>query len=506
MFLSSRCDAGRRQRQLRDLLAPRHGHVPPAVRRAERRSHRRHQAREPREVRLARGGRGHPRRTAIRLQSREATTGRIWGCDSTRPSSSSIRTRRLSPGNSATPTTCCSPTIARPGGGELVLDHARQHRGRRQGDRDRRHAFDWQGDVSPDLTLEQLVHLRSPRQGLHRAPILPREVARHLPRLHREDPAPQRLGINAVELLPVHEFYVDDFLLARGLDQLLGLQHGRLLCARVLVRAPAGRPAARSPSSRRSSARCIAPASRCILDVVYNHTGEGNELGPSLMFRGLDNTSYYSLTGPPDAPRRYYMNFTGCGNSLNFDSPAVIRLVMDSLRYWVEVMHVDGFRFDLASVLGRREDGSFRSTAPFFDAVSQDPVLNRAILIAEPWDIGTYQVGNFPGRLVGVERQFPRHGADVRQGRRRPAGRPGLAAHRLGRPVRRRRAIGVQQRELRHLSRRLHAARSGVLQPETQRGERREQQRRQSNDNNSWNCGVEGPTDDPARARAAPAA
>jgi glycogen operon protein len=131
--------------------------------------------------------------------------------------------------------------------------------------------------------------------------------------------------------------------------------------------------------------------------VVYNHTGEGNEMGPSLSFRGLDNISYYSLTGPQEAPRRYYMNYTGCGNSVRFDSPACIRLVMDSLRYWVEVMHVDGFRFDLASVLGRgQQEGDFRSSAAFFGAVSQDPVLSRVFMVAEPWDIGTYQVGNFP--------------------------------------------------------------------------------------------------------------
>ena len=181
-------------------------------------------------------------------------------------------------------------------------------------------------------------------------------------------------------------------------------------------------------------------------------------MGPTLCFRGLDNLSYYSLTGPADAPRRYYMNYTGCGNSLNFDSPAVIRLVMDSLRYWVEVMHVDGFRFDLASVLGRGEqDGIFQSSASFFDAVSQDPVLNRAILIAEPWDLGTYQVGNFPGRLVRMERTIPRHDATLRQGRRRPAGRRGLAADRIGRPVRRGRPLRLQQRQLHHLPRRLHA-------------------------------------------------
>src|SRR4029450_8080166 len=133
-----------------------------------------------------------------------------------------------------------------------------------------------------------------------------------------------------------------------------------------------------------------------------------------MSFRGLDNPSYYSLTGPPDAPGRYYMNYTGCGNSLHFDSPAVIRLAMDSLRYWVDVMHVDGFRFDLASVLGRSaRDGNFQSSAPFFDAVSQDPLLNRAIMVAEPWDIGTYQVGNFPvdwsewnGKFRGAGRRW----------------------------------------------------------------------------------------------------
>src|SRR5262249_48014331 len=121
----------------------------------------------------------------------------------------------------------------------------------------------------------------------------------------------------------------------------------------------------------------------------------------------------YSWTGPADQSRRYYMNYTGCGSTLDFYSPAVIRLVMDSLRYWVEVMHVDGFRFDLASVLGRDESGGFRSMGPFFDAVAQDPVLNRAILIAEPWDIGTYQVGNFPvdwsewnGRFRDTVRRF----------------------------------------------------------------------------------------------------
>ena len=160
---------------------------------------------------------------------------------------------------------------------------------------------------------------------------------------------------------------------------------------------------------------------KVILDVVYNHTGEGNELGPSLCFRGFDNAAYYSLTGPADAPRRYYMNYTGCGNSLNFGSPPVIRLAMDSLRYWADVMHVDGFRFDLASVLGRAcHQGSFEVLSPFFDAVSQDPILSRVILVAEPWDLETYQVGNFPvdwsewnGRFRDTIRRFGKGDAGV---------------------------------------------------------------------------------------------
>jgi glycogen operon protein len=132
-----------------------------------------------------------------------------------------------------------------------------------------------------------------------------------------------------------------------------------------------------------------------ILDVVFNHTAEGNECGPTLSFKGIDNRTYYTLTGPENESGRYYMNYTGCGNSVNVANRHVIRFIMDSLRYWVEVMHVDGFRFDLASVLGR-EGWGFDSSSGFFDAVSADPVLNRVKLIAEPWDLGTYQVGNFP--------------------------------------------------------------------------------------------------------------
>ena len=131
-----------------------------------------------------------------------------------------------------------------------------------------------------------------------------------------------------------------------------------------------------------------------IMDVVYNHTCEGSELGPTLSFRGLDNASYYRLM--PD--RRYYVNDTGTGNTVNVDHPMVLRMIMDSLRYWVEVMHVDGFRFDLCSTLGRVDEGGFDRGAAFFDALRQDPVLTKVKLIAEPWDIGPggYQLGAFP--------------------------------------------------------------------------------------------------------------
>ncbi len=282
-----------------------------------------------------------------------------------------------------------------PGGGEGVQDRrdntASVPRSIVIGD-----GFDWQGTTSPDLQLEQLVIYEVHVKGFTAHPSSGVKDRGTYLGFIEKIPYLQKLGINAVELLPVHECYVDDFLLQKGLTNYWGYNS-------VGFFAPES-----SYSTRRTPGCQVAEFKtlvrelhkagiKVILDVVYNHTGEGNEMGPSLCFRGIDNTAYYSLTGPGDAPRRYYMNYTGCGNSLNFDSAAVIRLVMDSLRYWADVMHVDGFRFDLASVLGRSgEYGSFAASSSFFDAVSQDPILNRAIMIAEPWDIGTYQVGNFP--------------------------------------------------------------------------------------------------------------
>ncbi|MEL6203763.1 MAG: glycogen debranching protein GlgX [Pseudomonadota bacterium] len=202
----------------------------------------------------------------------------------------------------------------------------------------------------------------------------------------------QKLGITALELLPVQAFLTDSFLHKKGLVNYWGYQTLGFF-------APDTRYMAGSEVAefRQMVDRLHGAGIEVILDVVYNHTCEGNQLGPTLCYRGLDNASYYRLHGDG----RYYVDDTGTGNTLNIDHPIVLRMVMDSLRYWVSVMGVDGFRFDLASTLGRREErhgGGFDRGAAFFDALRQDPVLSAVKLIAEPWDVGPggYQLGAFP--------------------------------------------------------------------------------------------------------------
>ncbi|WP_375262117.1 glycogen debranching protein GlgX [Palleronia sp.] len=198
------------------------------------------------------------------------------------------------------------------------------------------------------------------------------------------------LGITAIELLPVQAFLTDSFLHDKGLSNYWGYQ-----TLGFFAPEPKYLAHAQISEFQQMVARLHSAGIEVILDVVYNHTCEGNELGPTLSFRGLDNAAYYRLQ-PED--RRYYVNDTGCGNTVNVDHPMVLRMIMDSLRYWVEVMHVDGFRFDLCSTLGRVNEGGFDPGAAFFDAVRQDPVLGQVKLIAEPWDIGPggYQLGGFP--------------------------------------------------------------------------------------------------------------
>jgi isoamylase len=198
----------------------------------------------------------------------------------------------------------------------------------------------------------------------------------------------RKLGVTAVELLPVHAFLDDRVLVDRGLRNYWGYNT-------LSFFTPEARYASTNPiDAFRATVAALHDAGiEVILDVVYNHTAEGNHLGPTLCYRGVDNASYYWLL--PDQPR-YYENFTGTGNSLKLTHPRVLQMVMDSLRMWVEAFHVDGFRFDLATTLGR--EPAFDRNAPFFGAIRQDPVLCNAKLIAEPWDLGTggYQVGGFP--------------------------------------------------------------------------------------------------------------
>ncbi|WP_071673481.1 glycogen debranching protein GlgX [Nioella nitratireducens] len=198
-----------------------------------------------------------------------------------------------------------------------------------------------------------------------------------------------KLGVTSVELLPVHAFVDDGFLLEKGLVNYWGYNSIGFFAPEPRYFGPAGFAGVRAMVDRFHAAGI-----EVILDVVYNHTAEGDHRGPTLSFRGLDNASYYRLShGQP----RYYVNDTGCGNTLNVAHPFVLRMVMDSLRFWVEGMGVDGFRFDLATTLGR-EDNGFDPNGGFLDALRQDPVLAGVHLIAEPWDIGPggYQLGRFP--------------------------------------------------------------------------------------------------------------
>jgi isoamylase len=255
--------------------------------------------------------------------------------------------------------------------------------------------FDWQQTRSPEIPLEKLfiyeTHLKGFTAHVSSGVRRPGTYLGFAEKIaHLVD-----LGVNAVELLPIHEHYVEDFLLERGLTNYWGYNTVGFFAPESSYRA--GKTPGCQVTEFKTLVRELHRAGiKVILDVVYNHTAEGSELGPTLSFRGLDNRSYYSLA-PLESPGRFYVNHSGCGNTLDAGQPPVIRLIMDSLRYFMEVMHVDGFRFDLASILGRSsEHTGFRSSSSFFDVISQDPILNRAILIAEPWDKGTNEVGQFP--------------------------------------------------------------------------------------------------------------
>lgn len=300
------------------------------------------------------------------------------------------------------------------------------------------------------------------------------------------------LGVTAVELLPIQYFIDERHLLDRGLRNYWGYSP-------LGYFAPDPRYAATDHpvAEFKSMVKTLHSAGiEVILDVVYNHTAEGNQLGPTLSFRGIDNAAYYRL--PPDHPR-YTMDFTGCGNTLNTAHPRVLQMVMDSLRYWVQEMHVDGFRFDLAAALARNCHGMIDQSGALMNAVLQDPVLSQVKLIAEPWDVGEggYQVGAFP---VGWSEWNGKYRDVVRDYWRGEGGLIGDLAYRLTG------SADLYQ----HNGRRPYASINFVtahdgftLYDLVSYNERHNEANGENNQdgeshNRSWNCGAEGDTSDPA--------
>ncbi len=257
------------------------------------------------------------------------------------------------------------------------------------------------------------------------------------------------LGVTAVELLPVHEHRRRSAPGRKEAGELLGLQHARLFRPAAAV-TPRSTGAGDVVREFKTMVRNLHAAGiEVILDVVYNHTAEGNQLGPTLSFRGIDNASYYRLS--PEDPR-YYMDFTGCGNTFNMRNPRVLQLIMDSLRYWITHMHIDGFRFDLASTLAR-ELHEVDKLGAFFDIIHQDPIISQVKLIAEPWDLGDGRLpgGQLSGVVVGMERQISRlHPPVLERGRRHGVGIC-HAVLRFERSVRMEQPPAARQHQLHHL-------------------------------------------------------
>ncbi len=355
--------------------------------------------------------------------------------------------------------------------------------------------FDWGVDRPPKTPYNKTVIYEAHVKGLTMThPRIPEELRGTYAGLahpaiieHLHD-----LGVTAIELMPVHQFVQDDTLLQKGLRNYWGYNTiGFFAPHHEYAQASDGQQV----QEFKGMVRTLHEAGiEVILDVVYNHTAEGNHMGPTLSFRGIDNRAYYRLV---EADPQYYMDTTGTGNSLNVRTPQSLQLIMDSLRYWITEMHVDGFRFDLASTLARQFHEVDRLSA-FFDLVHQDPVVSQVKLIAEPWDVGEggYQVGNFPalwtewnGKYRDTVRDFWRgESATIGEFASRISGSSDLYQHSGRRPV---------------ASINFVTAHDGfTLNDLVSYNEKHNQANGEGNNdgeshNRSWNCGVEGPTDDP---------
>ncbi|MCW7537846.1 glycogen debranching protein GlgX [Aquabacterium sp. A7-Y] len=298
----------------------------------------------------------------------------------------------------------------------------------------------------------------------------------------------QRLGVTTVELMPTHSFIDERSLAEKGLHNYWGYNTLGFFAPQMRY------SASRKVKEFKTMVKALHSAGiEVLLDVVYNHSCEGNHLGPTLSFRGLDNGSYYK---PVPEDRRYYADFTGCGNTLNLVHPRVLQLVMDSLRYWVEEMHVDGFRFDLAPALARAR-GKVEHLSGFFTAICQDPVLNRVKLVAEPWDLGQdgYQVGRFP---AGWAEWNDRYRDGMRAYWKGDRGLIGEVARRVTGSSDLYESAGKRP----HASINFVTAHDGftlhdLVSYNNKHNHANGEDNRDGTDHNrSWNCGVEGPTED----------
>ncbi|WP_043802315.1 glycogen debranching protein GlgX [Deinococcus gobiensis] len=360
-------------------------------------------------------------------------------------------------------------------------------------------AYDWQGDRKPNIPFHQSVIYEAHVKGLTMThPDVPGELRGTYAGMATEPVLNylRELGITSIELLPVHQHMDDPFLLDKGLTNYWGYSTLSFFApdVRYSAAARAGNPAGAVDEFRDMVRALHGAGIEVILDVVYNHTSEGNHMGPTLSFKGIDNPTYYRLVA--DNPR-FYFDYTGTGNSLNVRHPQTLQLIMDSLRYWVTEMHVDGFRFDLASTLARGLH-EVDQLSGFFTIIHQDPIISSVKLIAEPWDVGEggYQVGNFPVNWAewnGIYRD------DMRAFWKGEGGLASEIGYRLTG------SSDLYQNDGRkpYASINFVTAHDGFTLRDTvsyndkHNEANGEDNKDGANDNQSWNCGAEGPTDDP---------